>query len=91
MVNVLAISDLILHVLNFFLCGVESHTTHHVGDGTQRDLSVELTGLSCMFVLRSNLAVVKEVFEIAHHLSVGSALEQVGERIALRLLIKALS
>jgi hypothetical protein len=43
-----------------------------------------------MLVFRSDLTVVEEIFEIAHNLTLRSALQQVRKRIAFRLLVEAL-
>lgn len=40
MIDILAVPDLVLHILYLFLSGIEAHASHHVGDSTQRDLAV---------------------------------------------------
>jgi len=49
--HVFAVSDLVLHVLDFFLSGVEPHASHHVGDRTQWYLAIQLSCFGCVFVL----------------------------------------
>lgn len=47
---VFAISDFVLHVFDFLLSGVESHAPHHVGNRTQRHLSIQLSCFGCVLV-----------------------------------------
>lgn len=89
-IDVFAVPDFVLHVLDFFLGGVEAHAPHHVGDGAQRHLSVQLPGLGGMLVLGPDLTVVEKVLEVAHHLALRSAFQQVRERVALWLFIETL-
>lgn len=91
MVNIFTIPDFVLHILNFFLGWIKAHTSHHIGNGTQRNFTIQLTSLGCMLVFGPNLTVVEEVFEIAHHLTVGSSFQQVRKRVTVGLLIEALS
>ncbi len=89
--NILTVPDLVLHVLDLLLSWVETHAPHHVGYCTQRHLPIELSCLSGMLILGSNLTVVEEVLQITHHLPVGPSLEQLGERVIGWLLIEALA
>lgn len=54
--------NLILHVLDFLLGGVESHAPHHVCYGLKRDLAIQLSCFCRVLIFRPNLTVVKEIF-----------------------------
>ncbi len=73
MLDVLAVPDFVLHVLNLLLGWIETHASHHVGDGAQGNFAIELSCLCGMLVFGSYLTVVKEVFQITHDLSVGAS------------------
>jgi len=49
--NIFAVSYLVLHVLYFFLSWIEPHTSHHIGDCTQGYFSIQLSCLGCVFIL----------------------------------------
>ena len=51
MFDIFAISDFILHVFDLFLSRIETHTSHHVGNGTQWNLSIKLPCLGGMLIL----------------------------------------
>ena len=90
-INIFAIPDFILHVLYLFLSWIESHTTHHISNGTQRYLSIQLPSFSRMLVFGSNLTIVEEIFQITHDLSIRSSFQQVRIRIAFWFFVEALS
>jgi hypothetical protein len=90
MLDVLAVPYLILHVLDLFLGGIETHASHHVGNGTEWNFAIQLSCFSGMFILRSNLTVIEEIFEITHNLPIGTAFKQFWEGVVTRFLIKAL-
>lgn len=49
--DVLGEPDFILHVLDLLLSGVEAHAAHHVSDGLQGNLAVQLPSFGCVLVL----------------------------------------
>ena len=49
-IDIVAISDLILHIFNLFLGWIESHTSHHIGNSTQGNFSVKFSGFCGMFI-----------------------------------------
>jgi hypothetical protein len=72
-----------LHVLYLFLGRVETHTSHHVRNCFKRHFAIKLSCLRCMLILRPDLRVIKEVFEITHNLPIGTPLKQLREWILI--------
>ena len=48
--KILRVPNLVLHVLDFFLSGIKSHTSHHVCNCTQRNLAIQLSSFCSVFV-----------------------------------------
>lgn len=91
MIDIFTIPDLILHILYLFLCRIKAHTSHHISNSTQRNLTIQLPSFSCMLIFWSDLTVVKEVFQITHNLAIRSSFQKIRKWVAFRLLVKTLS
>ena len=77
-----------MHVLYLLLGWVETHTSHHVRNCFKRHFAIKLSCLSRMLILRPDLRVIKEVFEITHNLPIGAPLKQLWEWILIGISTK---
>ena len=75
MLNVLTVSDFILHIFDFLLSWIKSHASHHVCYCTQGHFAIKLSGLCSVLIFGSNLTVVKEILQVAHDLAICSSFE----------------
>lgn len=77
-----------MHILDLFLGGVETHTSHHVCNGFQWDLAIQFSCFCGMFIFRSDLTVIEEILKITHNLASGPTLQQLRERIFIEVIIE---
>ena len=73
-----------MHVVDFFLGWIIAHAAHHICDGLQRHLAIELASLRGVLILRTYLAIIEKVFEVGHGLAGGATFQQLGEGIFIR-------